>query len=383
MKKWMALASLSLLLSCQQLHTPETPPWPTRKSASWQHNATDACVADYDPARDYFPDKAQLSWSTQLQVEYGRHWKRLRFTPGVNTGETLDFVLVQCGTPIPEDVGNAVVIEIPVRRLATAHPSMLGAIERIGMADRLVGVPNLESLITPELKARAQEGAIKVIYGYGHVTIEPVLALSPQVYLSFYSAYPDANLHRTLWALGVKALPWADHMESHPLGRAEWMLWLALLFNAEAQASRAFDALEDRYLALAELTRHLPRRPGVMGGTPSSRNHWEVTGRDNFRTQQIFDAGGRNVLMEKPGSGSLEFLSLERLLVEAWQAEIWLGGLSLAQGGLPASLPAQVYRLPAVQNGQVWAFDKDATGPWISPYATQSMDRPHEVLEDI
>lgn len=37
---------------------------------------TEACVADYDPEVDYFPDKVVLGYAERFQVSYYGHYKR-------------------------------------------------------------------------------------------------------------------------------------------------------------------------------------------------------------------------------------------------------------------------------------------------------------------
>lgn len=71
--------------------------------------------------------------AAQLKVSYHGNWKRVTFTPAVDTRETISMVLVQCGTPRPQVGPKDVVVEVPVRSFATTNPSLLGASVMLGV----------------------------------------------------------------------------------------------------------------------------------------------------------------------------------------------------------------------------------------------------------
>jgi iron complex transport system substrate-binding protein len=65
-------------------------------------NLQDGCIADYNPAVDYFPEKVQFRHSVQLAVSYHKHYKVATFEPSIATQEKLRYALVQRGAPVPK-----------------------------------------------------------------------------------------------------------------------------------------------------------------------------------------------------------------------------------------------------------------------------------------
>lgn len=347
-------------------------------------NLDAACVGDYREGVDYFPERTRFDWSEQLSVEYAGHYKRVRFRPSVSTGETLDILLVQCGTPIPAHDATTVVVQVPVRRLATGNSAMLGAADELGIVDRLVGIDNVRTPTVDSVRRRIAEGGIQELWGYAHANIEPIMAVRPDVYLSFYSAYPQFNLHPQLQWLGVRALPQADHLEGHPLGRAEWLKFLALLVNREAEANRHFAQVEQAYLHWRDLAAQATQRPTVMAGFPSGRDSFEVFGALNQRAQLLTDAGGDYVLSGLRKHGSLLQLGFEEVYVAGAEAPVWIG----AQSGY-ASLAQMIETTPraawftSAKAGQVYALDRGYIGAWASPSHDNGMTRPHLALAEL
>ncbi|SDV03957.1 ABC transporter substrate-binding protein [Pseudomonas mucidolens] len=379
------LLSMMLLSGCERMDTPVLEYYPSQVVGDKPAQNLDAsCVSDFHEDVDYFPERTQFDWSDQLSVEYAGHFKRVRFRPSVNTGETLDILLVQCGTPVPEHEAATVVVHIPIRRLATGNSAMLGAADELDIVDRLVGIENARTPTVESVRRGIAAGSIQELWGYAHANIEPIMAVRPDVYLSFYSAYPQFNLHPQLQRVGVRALPQADHLEGHPLGRAEWLKFLALLVNREAKANRQFAQVEQEYLHWRNLAAQARQRPAIMAGFPSGRDSFEVFGALNQRAQLLTDAGGDYVLSGLRKHGSLLQVGFEEAYVAGAEAPVWIG----VQSG-HASLAQMLEITPraawfaAARAGQVYVFDKGSIGAWASPAHDNGMTRPHLALAEL
>ncbi len=350
-------------------------------------NLDASCVLNWRADVDYFPQKTSFRHSVQLQVEYARHYKRVLFMPSVTTGEQLEFLLVQCGTPVPPHGPHTQVIQIPVHRLVTGNSAMLGALDQLGLVDRLRGSESTRAATVPAVRERIEQGLVQEMSGYGHASIEPVIAVQADVFLSFYSAYPEGNVHPRLRELGVRAVPQADHHETHPLGRAEWIKLLALLTNREAQAERQFAPVEAEYLRLAALVHGVASRPLVMAGFASGKDSFEIFGGRNHRAQLIRDAGGRYVLDADPRSArktsSLIYVPFETVYALGHDASYWLdaaGGKATTRELIDAN-PLNGW-FAATRSGNVYAWDLGYIGAWASPYRDQSMNAPDVLLAE-
>ncbi|WP_341666616.1 ABC transporter substrate-binding protein [Alcaligenes sp. SDU_A2] len=387
MKARYAVFAIGLMLcmaGCMPIAPEAKIPWPARALGGQPpaRNLDSACVADYRPDVDYFPEKTQFRHSTQLQIEYGLHYKRVRFTPSVAKGEVLEYLFVQCGTPIPKHRPHTPVVLVPIQRLVTGNSAMLGALDELGLVDRLYGAENTRSISVASIRERVALGLVHDMWGHGHATIEQVMAVRPDVYLSFYSAYPAGNLHPRLWELGVRAIAQADHHETHPLGRAEWIKLLAVMANREAVAEQKFEQIEQQYRQWQALVSNVEHRPSVMTGFAAGRDVFETHGSHNHSAQLIHDAGGHYVLADGQTS-SLIYLPIEKVYAHAAQANRWLGTLGGQRSvqSLIASNALHGAFQPAITR-QVYAWDRGYSGAWVYPFHDQSMTTPHIQLAE-
>lgn len=376
-----------VVLACGACHRITVPPpvaWAeTTVEAPLQRNLRDTCVRDADPTRDYFPEKAAFRHSSQLEVVYHPTYKVVTFTPAVDTREVLRYALVQCGTTPPPGFDDAHTVEVPIRRFATAHHSILSTVTRLGLEGRLAGVANRRSITEPTIRRLAMDRQLPELGSGTHSSIEATIAVQPDVYFTFYSAYPQSNLHPQLWQMGVRALPMADHMEPTPLGRSDWLLFLALLTNQEGAAVPYLAQVEREYRALADRTRDVSVRPVVITGRTESRDTWDLPGHRNQLARLIHDAGGR-YFFDRGGSSSYVRADYERTLWLAAPADAWVGGPNrIGSIGELLARDARHAWLRPVRRGHVWALDAGGESAWTYPYVDQSLDRPHVVLADL
>jgi iron complex transport system substrate-binding protein len=378
-------ALLGLSSACKLTRTPEARPTTrVEVSSSLVSNILDGCVAKYDPAIDYFPEKLEFRHSVQLTVSYYKHYKVITFKPSVATQEELRYVLVQCGTPAPEGFGPNQIVTVPVPTFATMNQSMGSAIALFGLTDRLTGISSIRAYTVPEILRRHKEGKVHELGGGTHSNIENTLAVRPDLYFTFYSAYPQYNMHPKLWEVGIKAVPFSDHTETTPLGHAEWINYLALFFNAEGRAARHFDIVERAYWQLAERTRGVKHRPEVMVGSSQSKDHWFLHGGRNYMAGLIYDAGGKYFWHRDEIAGSLVYASFEQVFDESADVVMWTppsySGSSL---GTLIGLDRRLVHFRPVKERNVHGWVKGSSIPWRYPSGDQALDKPHVLLADL
>lgn len=271
-------------------------------SGTPKDNLTDACVGNFDPTIDYFPAKTSVRHAAQFRVTYHKHYKLITFEPTVYTQETIQYLLVQCGAPVPTGYPNARVIQIPVRRFVLNHAGFISSVVRLGVADRLIGVNSMLGVSHPEIISRFERGLVHEVGSASDSNVEKTMALDPDVLMTFYSAYPNFNTHPKLWEVGIEAVPLADHFELTPLGRTEWIKFIAALFNREREAEEIFAPAETQYLALKKKTRGVLERPQVLLGWSWARDIWSLSGGRNFVARMI-EGRRRTVFLERRSRG--------------------------------------------------------------------------------
>lgn len=208
---------------------------------------------------------------------------------------------------------------------------------RLGAADRLTGVMDADYVVSPEVRAAlaagdapSQRGDTAVLRDMGNSmtpNLERIKASGCDLILA--SPFENAG-YGALETLGVSIVSCADYMESHPLGRAEWMRFYGRLFGQPVRADSLFAAEDSTYHSLLTLL------PSPINHNPSPINHnpstllglrtgqsWYVPGGESYLGQLLADAGADYVFADETTTGSVP-MDFETVYSRARDAEVWI-----------------------------------------------------------
>lgn len=343
------------------------------------------CVTSFDPQADYFAAKSAPEHADNFSVRYFGHYKLVTVERPYPGGQSETYVLVQCGTPEPAlgpDLAHAPRITIPVRSLFSGSTSQSPALVAIDAVEAVTGVARRDFIATPELIAHMERQKVVEYETSGVVDVEAVVAAAPDVLMA--GGGGETEIARVA-AAGIPVVNFADWQETSPLGRAEWVKFMGLFFNAEAKANSAFAEVAEEYARARALVANIEesQRPLVLSGQSFGGTFFAAGGK-SFIAQLIEDAGGRYVFADNASTGSFEIRDLEQLIVRAREAEIWIQA-SIHYRTLAdiAADDPRLAALPAARSGQVWIPDA-LKGPngGVQFYELGTM-RPDLVLMDL
>ena len=291
------------------------------------------CVANYDVNTDYFPNKTTLQEAKGFTVEYHKHYKTITVSrPWRDAKVQFKYVLVQCGTPTPEGFQAEQIVQVPVRSIVALSTTHLVQLEKLGVIDRLVAVNDFKNITTPAVLEKIKTNQIADVGNNSAPNIEKILSLSPDLITSYGTGNPQMDSYSKLLEAGLKVGIVSEYMESTPLGRAEWIKFLAVFFNREAIAEQQFSQVAARYQSIVAKVKSkvkskvnsVQTRPTVFAGF-SSQGTWYVPGGDSYVAKLLADAGSSYVWADDRSPGSLN-LNFEQVYDRARQAEYWVNG---------------------------------------------------------
>ncbi|CAN7447469.1 ABC transporter substrate-binding protein [Devosia sp. LjRoot3] len=345
----------------------------------------EGCVTAFEPGTDYFDAKSGVDYANNFSVAYFGHYKVVtveRPSPG---GQSESYVLVQCGTPEPElgpELADAPRVTVPIQSLFSGSTSQSPALVAVGGVGAVTGVARRDFIATPELVEHIQQAEVVEYETSGVVNVEAVVAAAPDVFMAGGGGEPEVQ---RLAVAGVPVVNFAEWQETSPLGRAEWVKFMGLFFNAEEKANAAFADVVEHYDAALALVADVPEdeRPLVLSGQ-AFNGIFFAAGGQSFMARLIRDAGGRYVFEDDTSTGSFQIRDLERLIVAARDAKVWIQA-SIHYHTLAdiAAEDPRLAALPAAEAGQVWIPDA-LKGPngGVQFYELGSM-RPDMVLMDL
>jgi iron complex transport system substrate-binding protein len=388
--KFILLPLALLLAACGQASAPEAvstqPPTADTSPVSLapKHNLVDGCIPEgqFDPNLDYFPEKTSLQYTDGFSIEYHNSYKVITVeTPWPGAAEPMQYVVVQCGAPIPEGFMDEQIIQAPVKSIVTMSTSYLPFLDELGLLDRLVGLDDATYVSNPTVLKMAEEGKLTMI-GYGaSVNVEKALELAPDLIMTYGSGAPEYDAHPVLIQAGQKVVVNAEWLDTSPLGRAEWGKFIAAFFNKEADAEKIFADKSASYNELKALTANLDEKPSVFTGS-DYQGTWNMPGGKSFVAAFLADAGAAYPWSDDPSTGSLP-LAFEAVYEKAKDADFWLNVGYIGSLEDLKAMDARYADFAAFQNGNVWNNDAKSTPTGGNDYYESGVAHPEWVLADL
>lgn len=206
----------------------------------------------------------------------------------------------------------------PARRVVCMSSSHVAFLDRLGLADRVVGVSGLNYISTPHID-RTRVADI----GYdANLNYELIASLNPDVVLMYGISGENTSVTAKLTELGIPYIYIGDYTEITPLGKAEWLVAFGYMCGVAEQSVRQFDSIRHRYDSLRQLVGGCATRPTVMLNAPY-RDVWFVPSDSSYMVSLLGDAGavyacsGDTSRISRP-------ISIEAAYTTALKADFWL-----------------------------------------------------------
>jgi iron complex transport system substrate-binding protein len=199
--------------------------------------------------------------------------------------------------------------------LSTTHASMIAA---LGEESKIAGMAFASRTLDPVIKNAVNAGQIKDLGEGNESAFEQILAIRPDIY--FVYPYGDVDYSR-FEAAGIQCIPIAEYLETHPLGRAEWIKVFGAICGQSEQADIYFTDIKDAYNEVLEKASLTEIQPEVFTGS-SYQGQWYAPSGESLIATFIKDAGARYSFAQHKGQSNIQ-LELEVLMEQAADADYW------------------------------------------------------------
>jgi iron complex transport system substrate-binding protein len=326
-------------------------------------------------------NKLSLKYADGFSVTYEGNLKWVEIKhPYQNATNSFRYVLVPRGQTAPATGGDVKVISIPIEKIVCTSTSHIPLLDYLDKSDALIGFPGTDLVSSEKIRARIDQGKVKDVGIDKGMNLELLAALKPDLLMG-YTTSGDYGQFKKLEALGIPVVMNAEYLEKHPLGRAEWIKFMALFFNEEAKADSVFNIIEKNYLDAMALTRNVPDRPSVVSGIVYG-DAWFLPGGQNYASRILKDAGCNYLWSDDNSFGYLE-LSFESVYNKAHDADLWIGVGTIQSLHELDHTDHRYHKFKAYQTKHVYNYDARRGAKGGSEYLELGYLRPDIILKDL
>jgi iron complex transport system substrate-binding protein len=290
------------------------------------------------------------------------------------------YLLVPRGEAVPDHEPETRVIFIPLRSIVCTSTTHIPLLDYLNETDRLVGFPSTDYISSEKMRKRIDEGKIQELGIDKGLNLERLASLKPDVVMG-YTLSSDYGQLKKVEDLGVPVIVNAEYLEKHPLGRAEWIKFMAMFFNKEKVADSLFLVIEKNYLETKAYADTIKQKPTVLSGIVYG-DAWFLPGGQNYASKLLKDAGCNYLWGEDPSHGYLE-LSFESVYEKARNADLWIGVATFSSLEELKMKDHRYAKFKAFQQDQVYTYDARKGAKGGSEFMELGYLRPDIILKDL
>lgn len=277
-------------------------------------------------------DSLHLEYATGFRVNYRGGTKEVEvLQPFQGATSGYKYLLVPRNEPIPPHDVDVKVIRIPLTSIACTSTTHIPLLDYLNETETLTGFATTDFISSEKMRAHVDAGNVTELGIDKGLNLERLAVLKPDMVMA-YTISSDYGQFKKVEELGVPVVINAEYLEKHPLGRAEWIKFMALFYNKEQQADSVFQSIKKIYLETKLLADKATTKPTVLSGALYG-DAWFIPGGQSYVAKLFNDGGFEYLWSDDTSIGALQ-LTLEGVYDKAREADFWIGT------GMYESLPA-------------------------------------------
>tara|TARA_B110000459_G_C16572431_1_gene477059 strand:- start:151 stop:1347 length:1197 start_codon:yes stop_codon:yes gene_type:complete len=296
-----------------------------------------------------------------------------------DVGETYTYVLYE--NEKPKNISAATFIKVPIERIACMSLTHVAFLEVLGVENSIVGISGCDYVSSLKINAKIANHGIKEIGKDKHINYEILIENSPDIVMAYGINSSSNGAIKKMKELGLQVVLNSEYMETHPLGKAEWIKFVAAFYNVSKHADSIFNTIEKEYLELLNLTTNIKKKPTVFTGMPWSGS-WYVPGAKSFQAKLFKDAGAEYLWLDNEKKSSL-VKSKEIIIDEAFEADYWLNQNSYNSISAVTDFDENFKNFLAVKKQQLYNNNSRLNDKGGNDYWESGVINPHLVLKDL
>ncbi len=280
--------------------------------------------------------------------------------------------------------------------MSTTHVAMISS---LGKTETIVGISGPDYISNPLLRSRINSGETLDVGADQALNYERIVSLRPDVIISYAVTAEISGMVKRFGELGIPVIVNADYLETEPLGKTEWLKFMAEFYEMENAADSIFEEVRGEYekyrelvsLAVDSSTGSIDistGQPAVMTGQPTVitglpwKDAWYIPGGRSFAAAFFRDAGG-DYLWSDMESREASPVNLESVFTRALNADFWINsGNALSLDDIRQT-ESRLEKLGPIQKNQVFNNTARLNPTGGNDFWETGVMEPHLILADL
>ena len=280
--------------------------------------------------------------------------------------------------------GNLNALPYPIKSVVCMSSSHVAYLSALGEAECIKAISGTRFIYNEDVLRLIKEEKIVDIGSETSPNYEKILALNPDLVVTYSIGASDNSHINILKKLGIKVLTIGDYLENSPLGKMEYIKLFGYLTDKPGLADSLFKVKCAEYINIKE---KLAASMEGTGPTPVLVNMpykgaWYIPGERSYISQLVRDAGGV-ILGAKQGEHQSAQYGFEYIYSLALQAKVWLHPNAINTMEDLGNENPMFKNIAPFKTGEVYNNNRRSTPEKGSDFWETGVVEPHIILQDL
>lgn len=321
-----------------------------------------------------------LNYAKGFSIEKGDDFKVITLKNSWK-GEKTTHQYVLYKNEKPQGFENATFIKIPIKSIVCFSLTHIVFIDKIGALNSIKGLSGCDFVSNKTVVNKIKKNAIKEVGNNQMINYELLIDLKPDLIMTFGIDETANNQLNKFKTLGLNVVLNAEYMENHPLGKAEWIKFVAAFYDKDSLGDVIYNNIETQYNKLTELTKGVKNKPTVFVGMPWNGT-WYLAGGKSFQAQLFADAGANYLWADNQETTSF-IVDKEVIIDKALNADYWLNVNTFNSIKEITNVDAKLNSFKSVKTGNVFNNNLKVNAKSGNDYWESGVINPQLILADL
>lgn len=296
-------------------------------------------------------------------------------------GENTSYQYVLYKNEKPKGYEDATFIKVPIKSIVCFSLTHLAFIDKLGELNSIKGLSGCDYVSNIIVIDKIKNNEIKEIGSSQLINYEFLIDLKPDLIMTFGIDETATNQLNKFKTLGLNVVLNSEYMENHPLGKAEWIKFVAAFYDKDSLAEFIYNDIEADYNKLIALTKNSKTKPSVFVGMPWN-GAWYLAGGKSFQAQLFNDAGANYLWADNKETTSF-IIDKEVIIEKALNADYWINLNAFNSVDEVTNVDAKLKVFKSVKTGNMYNNNLKVNTANGNDYWESGVINPHLVLADL
>lgn len=326
---------------------------------------------------------ATIRYAQHLTIKYEQNYKVVKVSKAFgNSKRTLTYVLLPKKAKKPSHYSQAQMIRIPVEKMALTTTPPLAYLQWMNAYDLLAAVGKKSHIYDTTLCQLIARKKLPAIGNNKGLNTEVVMNLRPDVLMTGGMPATAFGIYEQLVEAGIPVIVNSSWLETHPLGRLEWVKLMAALTNQEALVNQKFAQTVKEYEQVKQLAAQATTKPKVFKGL-LYKNTWYAHGGGSYFARLLADAGAHYHWKDNPRTDLLT-LDFEAVYPVGLESKYWLNpGRKIQQRNDLLKQDQRYEAFKAFRQSKIYNNNRRQNAQGGNDYWQSGVVNPQVILKDL